>query len=124
MSKFSRKGVHKLECPMCDGAVYATVAVLESRGLPSCWCGETLQPTELELAMILGADESRPMMTYMRECNSVAKGQAAHGRAGRTLKRTPEEIAAERAERERVSLACWRQITALKPMPTPEPLPF
>lgn len=122
-AKFSRKGVHKLECPMCDGAMYATVAQLEHRGLPQCWCGERLQPTTLDLAMILGADESRPMMVYMRECNSVAKGQASHYAKGRVL-RSPESVAAERVERERVSFACWRQLAALRPSPSPEPMAF
>ena len=31
---FTRKGLHRLECQMCDGYVYATVAQLsEQRGL-------------------------------------------------------------------------------------------
>lgn len=120
---FTRKGLHRLECPMCPGYAYGTVANLELVGLPRCSCGETLQPAELELAMILGADESRPMMEYVRECNSVAKGQASHYAKGRVL-RSPEEIAAERVEKSRISGAVWRQISALKPMPVAEALPF
>lgn len=123
MKAFTRKGLHRLECRMCDGFAYATVRQLESRGLPPCWCGEKLQPTELELALILDATDSRPMIAYMRECNSVAKGQASHGRAGRVLKRTPEQVAAERVESERVSHAVWRQWTALHPA-SAEAMPF
>lgn len=125
MKPFSRKGLHALECQMCDARSYATVATLERRGLPPCWCGERMQPTELELAMILSATDARPMVEYMRQCNSVAKGQAAHGRAGRTLKRTPEEVAAERVEAERRSHAVYRQLAAILPSPAHvEALPF
>jgi hypothetical protein len=126
MASFKRAGLHKLECPMCPAYVYATVAGLEANGQPLCSCGETFQPTELDLAMILGASESRPMVNYMRECNSVAKGQAAHGRAGRTLKRTPEEVAAERVEAERRSHAVYRQLAAILPVPVSasEAIPF
>src|SRR5690348_7078503 len=107
--KFSRKGLHRLECPGCPGYAYGTVANLETVGLPRCACGETLQPTELELAMILGADESRPMVDYQRQCNSVAKGQTSHGRRGRQL-RGVEEIAAERVEAERRQSARARRL--------------
>jgi hypothetical protein len=131
MASFKRAGLHKLECPMCDGYTYGTVANLEEMmrrhgRLPSCACGDTFQPTELELAMILGASESRPMVNYLRECNSVAKGQAAHGRAGRVLKRTPEEVAAERVEAERRSHAVYRQLAAILPVPVSasEAIPF
>jgi hypothetical protein len=113
---FSRKGLHRLECQLCDGFAYGTVANLESIGLPRCACGETLQPTELELAMLLGADDSRPMIAYMRECNSVAKGQAPHGMRGHELRRSPEEIAAERVEKDRRSSAARRRRSALVPV--------
>lgn len=114
---FSRKGLHKLECQVCDGFLYATVAMLEAKGLPPCWCGSPLQPTELDLAMILGAEESRPLVEYRRECNRVAKGQAPHGRAGRELKRTPEQVAAERVEISRRATRSYRRAV-------PEALPF
>jgi len=93
---FSRKGVHKLECPMCDGAVYATVAVLESRGLPSCWCGETLQPTELELALLLGTD-----------CPATTEFEAA-----KALGMSDRE-AAKRVETRRREKARIRQLSAI-----------
>jgi hypothetical protein len=125
--KFSRKGLHRLECPMCSCYGYFTVAMLENAGeLPACFargCGETMQPTELELAMILEAEDSRPMMSYVRECNSVAKGQAPHGMRGHELKRTPEEVAAERVESDRRSSAALRRRSALRPV-TVEAMPF
>lgn len=118
---FSRKGLHRLECQLCDGYVYATVAQLEARGLPVCWCGERLQPTELELAMILEAEDSRPMVEYRRECNSVAKGQQSHIRRGRDVQ-SPEMLAAERVESSRRRSARQRQVMAL--MPVAEAMPF
>jgi hypothetical protein len=94
---FSRKGLHRLECPMCPCYGYFTVAMLEAAGeLPRCFargCGETLQPTELELAMLLDAEDSRPMVEYRRECNSVAKGQASHYMLGHKCE-APELVAA------------------------------
>jgi hypothetical protein len=63
------------------------------------------------------------MMDYMRECNSVAKGQAPHGMRGHELKRTPEEVAAERVESDRRSSAALRRRSALRPV-TVEAMPF
>lgn len=50
---FSRKGLHRLEC-VCGAYLYGTVANLESRGLPTCACGERFSPARRELADILG----------------------------------------------------------------------
>jgi hypothetical protein len=122
MAKFTRKGLHRLECPMCDGFAYATVATLERRGLPPCWCGEVLQPTELELAMMLDAVDSRPMVDYLRECNRVAKGQQPHVRQGRDC-RAPELVAAERVEVERRELARARRRAGLSRV-VAEAMPF
>lgn len=122
---FKRAGLHRLECPMCSCYGYFTVAMLEAAGeLPLCFargCGETLQPTELELAMLLDAEDSRPMSEYRRECNSVAKGQASHYARGREL-RSPEMVAAERVESSRRSSARQRRLSAL--LPVAEPMPF
>jgi hypothetical protein len=122
---FSRKGLHRLECPMCPCYGYFTVAALEGAGeLPRCFskgCGETLQPTELELAMLLDAEDSRPMVEYRRECNSVAKGQASHYMLGHKCE-APELVAAARVESARRLSARQRRIAAL--MPVPEPMPF
>ena len=112
MKPFTRKGLHRLECAMCDGFAYATISQLETRGLPPCWCGDTLQPDRLELAMHLDANASRPMRDYQAACNSAAKGQAAHGRAGRVLKRTPEEIAAERVQDARSAAVKARRVAS------------
>lgn len=120
-ARFKRAGLHRLECPMCPGYAYGTVANLELVGLPVCSCGETLQPTELELALILDARESRPFVEYERECNRVAKGQAPHYARGREL-RSPEEVAAERVEANRVAAAVFNQMAGL--LGAPDPMPF
>jgi hypothetical protein len=81
MAKFTRKGLHKLECAECDGFGYFTIATLEAKGLPRCgWCeGETMQPTVLELALELGAEDAPVYQAYTAKVNSVAKGQAWTG---------------------------------------------
>lgn len=56
---FKRSGLHRLECQECPGYVYATVAMLETHGLPSCPCGGRMVPSELELAALLGVDNGR-----------------------------------------------------------------
>jgi hypothetical protein len=90
MAKFSRKGLHKLECAGCDGYAYYTIATLERRGLPRCgWCEETMQPTVLELALEIGADDAPVMQAYRAKVNSVAKGQASHYSKGADLE-SPE----------------------------------
>jgi hypothetical protein len=122
---FSRKGLHRLECPACPGYAYSTVACLETVGQPSCPCGETLQPTELELAFILGAEDSRPMVEYLRKCNSVAKGQAGPGSAhlaDTSHYESPEEQAAKFVEKSRRQSARARRLAAL--LPAPQPMPF
>jgi hypothetical protein len=84
MAKFTRKGLHKLECGQCDRFAYFTIATLESAGLPRCgWCeGETMQPTVLELALELGAEDAPVYRAYQDKVNSVAKGQAWNGGSG------------------------------------------
>jgi hypothetical protein len=81
MATFTRKGLHKLECAQCDGFGYFTIATLEARGLPRCgWCeAETMQPTVLELALELDAQDAPVMQAYLAKVNSVAKGQAWTG---------------------------------------------
>jgi hypothetical protein len=56
---FKRSGLHRLECVDCPGYVYATVAMLETHGLPSCPCGGRMVPSELELAALLSVDNGR-----------------------------------------------------------------
>jgi hypothetical protein len=103
----------------------AAPACLETVGQPSCPCGETLQPTELELAFILGAEDSRPMVEYLRKCNSVAKGQAGPGSAhlaDTSHYESPEEQAAKFVEKSRRQSARARRLAAL--LPAPQPMPF
>lgn len=117
---FSRKGLHRLECPECPGYTYSTVANLETVGLPSCKCGSTFEPERLELAELLGV-ESPAVIAYRLECQSIAHGQASHGQRGRQL-RPVELVAAERVESRRRSEARNRRLSALRPVP--EALPF
>lgn len=121
---FSRKGLHKLECPDCPCYGYFTVAALEDAGgLPQCFragCGALLEPTELELAVLLGVD-SPAVTEYVAECESIAHGQASHGMRGREL-RPVESIAAERVSKRRRERALSNRLRALRP--AAEPLPF
>lgn len=50
---FSREGLHRLECE-CGAYVYATVAAVESHGLPRCAKGHEFTPARRELALLLG----------------------------------------------------------------------
>jgi hypothetical protein len=56
MKPFSRKGLHRVTCDDCAGFLYATIAELETRGLPACWCGQRMRPERYELALALGVD--------------------------------------------------------------------
>jgi hypothetical protein len=127
---FKRGGTHRLECPACPFYVYATVAALEAHGLPACPCGETLEPARLELAELLGRDQSPAMIEFAREVSRVANGQARKTGYGHDLRavlhavnwRDPATIAAERVEAARTVAAQKRRLQALKPVS--EPLPF
>jgi hypothetical protein len=124
---FKRGGLHRLECPDCPCYGYFTVAALEAAGgLPACFvagCGAAMMPTELELAMLLGAD-CPVVRAYESECQSIAHGQAGavghgHGRnASRTLE-TPELKAAERVAKRRRDAALSNRLQALKPAAAP-----
>jgi hypothetical protein len=120
LSPFKRSGLHKLECD-CGGYVYATVAQLEQRGLPSCGCGAAFLPERVELAELLGLENCPAVAEYRAELSSVLHGQASHGRRGREL-RSAESVAAERVERRRRDLARKRRVAAL--LPTPAVIPF
>lgn len=117
---FKRSGLHKLECPDCAGYVYATVAQLETHGMPACPCGAVYVPDELELAGLLGID-APSVAEYQRECDRIAHGQTSHGIRGREL-RSVESIALERIAVRRRESARARRIAAI--MPKPEPMPF
>lgn len=124
---FSRKGLHRLECPMCPCYGYFTVAMLENAGdLPECFardCGKaTMQPMAIELALLLDADDAPIMRAYLAKCSSVAHGQAHTGRDASTLEspefralygtsRDPGIIAQQRQQ------SRTRQLMALRPAP-------
>jgi hypothetical protein len=120
MAAFKRSGLHKLECE-CGGYVYATVAQLEQRGLPSCGCGERFVPERLELAELLGVEDAPAVAEYRAELSSVLRGQASHGIRGREL-RPAELVAFERVEQRRRERARSNRLTAL--LPVAEALPF
>jgi hypothetical protein len=131
-SKFKRGGLHRLECASCPTYGYYTVAMLEDAGLPVCWrrgCGDTLMPTEVELALMMDLDDS-PLVVAWREMThgkelsqqrSVGWERAAERRAAGTLNRMDAKALDEmRAERSRAARA--RRLNAL--MPVAEPMAF
>lgn len=97
---FSRKGLHRLECDACPAYVYATVACLESRGLPVCSCGGAFQPERLELAMALGMDDHPAVRAFEQRA------------AVKLAERAFDEIRAEQRE-----MARKRRLAALRPAP-------
>jgi hypothetical protein len=119
MKAFKRTGLHRLNCPVCAGYTYSTVANLETVGLPRCACGETFQPERLELAMMLGADDSPVMAAYERKVSSVAHGQAWTGRSGLD---DPSQRAYAEISREQRKASRERRLMAL--MPAAEPMAF
>lgn len=122
---FKRSGLHKLECRDCDGYVYATVAMLETHGLPSCACTGRLVPERLELALMLGVEDAPIVAEYkarterkLRAQMPAAKrpGQSSGNLADMGL-RAATEIQLEQRLQSR-----QRRIAAI--LPTPEALPF
>lgn len=110
---------------MCPGYAYGTVANLETVGLPRCACGETLQPTELELAMLLGADDAPVMLEWNDRTERKLMGQKpalVRQSRGASVKlddmgeRAMREIVSERRERARRRNAAVRRV--------PEAIPF
>jgi hypothetical protein len=146
VAKFTRKGLHRLECPMCGAVGYFTIAPLEQRGFPPCWCGASFEPG-LELALHLGADTAA-VAEYRAKCNSVAHGQVSHIANGhecdspefRALYGSDKEIGLlerERQETRARRLAAighremWispgsgkRKQRVVLPVSSPEPMPF
>lgn len=121
---FKRSGLHRLDCgaTLCGGYVYATVAQLESLGIPACPCGTRYVPIEVELADLLGLDDCHAIDEYRREIESIWQGQESHARRlDRTL-RDPHTVAMTRIVKRRSEDARKRRVSALRP--TPEPLPF
>lgn len=127
-----RRGLQKLECPGCSGVAWMTWAMAEQQhaagGLPVCSCGERFEPTDFELGLELGLEESGSVRAY-----HAAVASAMHGQAGRAHRwgavskdgtewKSPDEIAAARITRERRQESVANQRRALRP--APEPMPF
>lgn len=112
-SRNLRRGLRRLECADCGAVIYLTFAQAERFGLPTCACGGSFAPDDLELAVALGLD-SPAVAEYERELSRVLHGQASHGLRGREL-RPAESIAAERVECARRELAAQNRLNALRP---------
>jgi hypothetical protein len=120
---FKRGGLHKLAC-FCGNYTYGTVAALERYGLPTCGCGERLEPERLELALLLDLD--LPVVReYRRRAHRKTMAQSAHARrpcadssgfASMEMRALAEISAEQRAQ------ARARRLNAL--LPAAEPLPF
>lgn len=123
-AKFKRSGLHKVECPACDGYAYVTVAMVESVGLPSCHCGEGMVPERLELALLLGVD-SPIVAEWRRRTDRKERAQMPAARrpcqSSDALANMAERAALEIVAEQRCE-ARKRRIAAI--LPTPEPLPF
>lgn len=130
MKPFKRTGLHRLNCPMCPGYAYGTVANLESVGLPACACGETLQPERIELAIMLGLEDAPVVLAWQSmtadkvqsQTRSVGGWQKALQRQGAGTLNRMDVSALEEIRAEQAAAARKRRIAAI--MPTPEPLPF
>jgi hypothetical protein len=127
---FKRAGLHPLRCPDCDCYGYFTVAMLERAGqLPACFadgCGAMMMPTELELAVLLGAD-APVVREFESECGRIAHGQAwaagngrGIGQAMRELE-APEMKAAARLAARRRDVARSNRLRAIAPVAAPIP---
>lgn len=118
---FKRSGLHRLECPACPGYTYATVAMLETVGIPACACGAAFTPDRLELCELLGLEDAPAVLEFSSACHSIAHGQASHVARGRKV-RAVEAVALERVESNRAAAARQRRLNALRP--ALEPMPF
>jgi hypothetical protein len=129
MTTFKRGGLHKLACPTCPGYGYATVANLETVGLPVCACGETFQPERLEVALLLGLDDAPVVMALRQRTDDKERSQLRslrrNGEMVRRLAGTLNDMSAKALEEirsEQREQARTRRLNAL--LPAPEPMPF
>jgi hypothetical protein len=112
--------MRKLACE-CGYIAYTSRRWIE-RGLPLCPCGAQLLPEDPDdAALVLTADqlaEHPAVVAYKRAVASVMHGQSGPARALRNAGgrgfRSPDEIAAQRLERERRDAARARQLGALR----------
>ncbi len=125
VAKFSRKGLHRVRCESCDGAVYVTIAQLEQRGMPACWCGAAMTPDRVELALALGLDDHPAVLelqarTHRKEVAQMPKAKRPcqmSSSLANMAERALDEIRAEQRREART-----RRIAAI--LPTPAPIPF
>jgi hypothetical protein len=126
---FKRAGLHKLECG-CGNYTYSAVAALERYGLPDCRCGQPFEPTELELAFMLGLDNADVVREYQRR---TVGSEMAQARGVGSWQRTSERLAAgtlrpmsvktaEAMRAERRDRARSNRLQAIRP--AAEPMPF
>lgn len=120
-----RRGLRRVECSECGAAIYLTWAQAEKHGLPSCGCGGSFVPDDVELAVALNLTGAPVVVEYEAELSSIARGQAGPGRSlrsgGRKF-RDPSDIAFERVEKRRRESALANRLNALRPVA--EPMPF
>lgn len=90
---FSREGLHRLECD-CGMYVYATVAALETYGIPMCPRGHDLMPIRRELALLL--DVKCPAITEFETAKALGMDDRE---AGRWVEARRRERARERRMR-------------------------
>jgi hypothetical protein len=95
MAKFSRKGLHRLECssPTCDGFAYNTIAsmerALERHGrILVCACGEEMRPERIDVVLALGLDELVDRELRQRTQNSENSQHRSLGRNKLEMKRS------------------------------------
>jgi hypothetical protein len=115
-----RRGLRKLECD-CGAAVYATWSQVERFGVPSCNCGGTFEPEDVELAYAIGLDT--PLVAeYTARVQRSIKAQQPHEARGRKLSDRYSAIAVE-FENDRRERALANRLNALRPV-VAEPMPF
>jgi hypothetical protein len=129
---FKRSGLHRLNCTRnpCPGYVYATVAQLETLGLPSCACGGSFTPERLELAALLdmpGAAEALAA-SVDRKLRAQHRGYTPSKRTASYAELSARALAEIRADD--AATARRRRVSALTQGTTPapaidtEPIPF
>lgn len=119
-STFSRRGLHKLECP-CGAYTYSTVSSLERHGVPVCACGGPFEPDRHELAIVLGLDDAAVVRAYRDRLSGFMDGQKGHVNKRHRM-RDPEAAVTAEFEAARRRQARSNRLGAL--LPAPEPMPF
>lgn len=127
-SPFKRAGLHRVECS-CGNYTYSTVAALERYGLLTCPCGDRFEPTELEVAFILGLDDATVVREYQRR---TAGSEMAQARGVGSWQRAAERVTAGTLQpmsvktatdmrAERRARARSNRLSAIRPAAAPMP---